>query len=197
MNKKIWILLAGTLIASQAIATEPTVSQTPTQAAQVETRPEFGPEHHKKMAEKLAADLNLTEDQIAVAERLREESRKKIEPLMQQMGDLRQQIDAERRANMEAFEKILTPEQKTRFDQIRKDGPERMRGKMMRGMHRVGPEDDRMPPQMHDDPQGDHPRFDHPRHEGKNDKDKPDKGKKHGEHRGADKRASEGGFVED
>ena len=58
--------------------------------------PEFGPRHkgprahgpkfdremHKKLADRFAKDLGLTEEQIAKADKIRENGRKKVEPLM-------------------------------------------------------------------------------------------------------------------
>lgn len=81
-----------------------------------------GPEMRKEHAEKFAKELGLTEEQKAQAEKLREEGRKKMEPLMKEMKDLRERMDAERKANMEEFEKILTPEQKEKLEAKKEEG---------------------------------------------------------------------------
>ena len=112
----------------------------------------FDKDFHEKMAKKMATDLNMTEEQQAQAKKIREDGRIKIKPLMDQMKDLREKIDTERRANMEEFEKILTPEQKKKFDEMKEKGPfgkkDEMdfkkhhkkpfdaKHKMMRGMHK-------------------------------------------------------------
>lgn len=75
--------------------------------------------HHEKMENKLADDLKLTDEQRAQAKEMRQEARKKIKPLMKEMKGIRQKMDKIRKENMEAFEKILTPEQKAQFDKIK------------------------------------------------------------------------------
>lgn len=79
----------------------------------------FDKEMHKKMADRFAKDLGLSEEQIAKADKIREEGRKKVEPLMKQMDELRRQADELRKENMKEFEAILTPEQKTRLEEIK------------------------------------------------------------------------------
>ena len=95
--------------------------------------PEFGPRHkgprahgpkfdremHKKLADRFAKDLGLTEEQIAKADKIREDGRKKVEPLMKQMDELRRKADELRKENMKEFEAILTPEQKTRLEEMK------------------------------------------------------------------------------
>jgi Spy/CpxP family protein refolding chaperone len=176
MNKKIlFALLAGTILSANVARAAETATDTDTKAQEV-TQQRFDQERRKRMAEQMAKDLNLTDEQIAQAEQLREESRKKIEPLMKQMGELRQQMDAERRANMEAFEKILTEEQKARFDQMRKSGPRHDSKRMMRGMDRAPNNGEMLPPPEGDeDFQGDGPRRG-PRPDGGHDKDHKHKG---------------------
>ena len=50
-------------------------------------------------------------------------------PLVNEMKDIREKMDEKRRANMEEFEKILTPEQKEKFEALKEKGRnERMRG---------------------------------------------------------------------
>ena len=52
------------------------------------------------------------------AEKIRLDGRKKIKPLMKKMLKLRKEIDNERKENMEEFMKILTPEQKDKFEKM-------------------------------------------------------------------------------
>ena len=100
--------------------------------------PKFDKNFHEKMAKKMAEKLNLTTEQQEQAAKIRQEGRKKIEPLMKEMKDLREKIDAERRANMEEFEKILTPEQKKSFDEMKTKGPKFEKGHMFGKHHRKG-----------------------------------------------------------
>ena len=95
--------------------------------------PKFGPEHkgprahgpkfdkkkHEEMADKFADKLDLTKEQREQAEKIRQDGRKKMEPLMKEMKELRQKMDELRRENMEEFEKILTPEQKKQLDEMK------------------------------------------------------------------------------
>ena len=71
-----------------------------------------------KVANKIAEDLKLTAEQQRRAEEIRQQGRQEIEPLMKQMKELREKMDEKRRANMEEFEKILTPEQKAKFEEL-------------------------------------------------------------------------------
>lgn len=71
------------------------------------------------VSEKLGKKLNLTAEQKAQAKQIREDGRAKIKPLMEQMRETRRQVDAIRQENMQAFEKILTAEQKAQFEQIK------------------------------------------------------------------------------
>lgn len=89
--------------------------------------PKIDKEMHKKMADKFAKDLGLTEEQKDQAEKIREDGRKKVEPLMKEMKNLREKMDNLRKENMEEFEKILTPDQKTKLEQLKKDH-DKMRG---------------------------------------------------------------------
>lgn len=118
------LMLAGTIISAGALATTSVFAQEdlPVDAPKVEhhfNREDF----HQKMSEKIAKDLNLTEEQQAKAKEIREEGRKDIEPLMQEMKDLREKMDTKRKANMEEFEKILTPEQKAKFEEMKNKKP--------------------------------------------------------------------------
>lgn len=82
--------------------------------------PKFDKEMHKKMADKFAKDLGLSDEQKAQADKIREEGRKKVEPLMKEMKNLREKMDKLREENMKDFEKILTPEQKTKLEEMKK-----------------------------------------------------------------------------
>lgn len=81
--------------------------------------PKFDREMHKKLADRFAKDLGLSEEQIAKADKIREDGRKKVEPLMKQMDELRRKADELRKENMKEFEAILTPEQKTRLEEMK------------------------------------------------------------------------------
>lgn len=159
MNKKLlFILLAGTMLSVCAVRAQEQATADDAPAVQMMPK-RFDRNHHKAMAAKLASDLGLTEEQKAKAEQIRQEGQAKIAPLMEQMKSLRQKIDDERRTNMQAFEEILTPEQKQRFEVMKqqhdrrfKEGPKHEgEGRMMRGIHRIGDDGEMLPPPPHDD----------------------------------------------
>jgi Spy/CpxP family protein refolding chaperone len=102
------------------------------------------PKHEMKMETRgpigLAQELNLTDEQKKTAEKIREDGWKKMEPLIRERKELDQKMDALRKENMEEFEKILTAEQKTTFEALKKQKHHR---KMRRPMT---PDDATMPP---------------------------------------------------
>ena len=74
---------------------------------------------HEEMSKKLADDLGLSDEQKAQAEKIREDGHAKMKPLMEERRVLHEKMDNLRKANMEEFEKILTPEQKSKFEEIK------------------------------------------------------------------------------
>lgn len=68
---------------------------------------------------KLIEQLKLTPEQYNTIQERRKADQEKIKPLMEKMKELRQQMNEIRKANMKAFEDILTPEQKIEFDKIK------------------------------------------------------------------------------
>lgn len=80
---------------------------------------EFNREKMREQADKFAKDLGLTEEQKAQAEKIREEGRKKMDPLMKDMRELREKMDSAREENMKEFEAILTSEQKAKMEEIK------------------------------------------------------------------------------
>ena len=80
-----------------------------------DNRPRVEMRDRKPLSEK----LNLTDEQKAQADKIREEGREKMKPLMDEQRVLREKMDVVRKANMEEFEKILTPEQKKVFDEMK------------------------------------------------------------------------------
>lgn len=89
-----------------------------------EARPEYHdldkrPRHEMRMREDLAAKLKLTDEQKALADKIREDGRLKMEPLMQERRTLHEKMETLRKQNMEEFEKILTPEQKEMFARLK------------------------------------------------------------------------------
>lgn len=90
--------------------------------------------HHEKMAQKLADDLNLTDEQRAKAKEMRQQAREKIKPLIDEMKEIRKKMDTIRQENMKAFEEILTPEQKETFAKIKTERKAKFK-KMMKKHH--------------------------------------------------------------
>lgn len=145
-------LLASTVMFSGAVNAADTENPLPQDVEKVEMVKHhrgFNKDFHEKMAKKMAEELSLTDEQQEQAKKIREEGHKKIKPLMDEMREVRQKLDKERKANMEEFEKILTPEQKDKFEKMKEKGPFGKKGKggfkkhhkgrpehkMMRGMH--------------------------------------------------------------
>ena len=128
MNKKLLsVMLATTILAAGALQAAPKGEkggemEAPVKVEKVEKARRLGKKHHQEMAERMAKDLGLTAEQRQKADELRKKSQEKIKPLMDEMKDLREKIDAERKANMEEFEDILTPEQKQKFEEIKERG---------------------------------------------------------------------------
>lgn len=97
------------------------------------------PRHEMKMHEDLAQKLNLTAEQRTLADKIREDGRRQMEPLMQERKALHEKMEKLRKENMEEFEKILTPEQKEAFAKFKEEHRpphERMK------KHRFGPRHD-------------------------------------------------------
>lgn len=123
MNKILLSTLLATTVMFSSIANAsenviesslPKVEQT----EPIQPLKKFDKNFHKEMAKKMAKDLNLTKEQQEKAEKIRLDGRKKIKPLMKKMLKLRKEIDNERKENMEEFMKILTPEQKDKFEKM-------------------------------------------------------------------------------
>ncbi|MGN1062830.1 MAG: Spy/CpxP family protein refolding chaperone [Alphaproteobacteria bacterium] len=83
--------------------------------------PEQAQKKKKEMDEKLASKLNLTPQQRDAADKIHEQARAKMDPLIEQMKELRRQMDEIRRQDMVEFEKILTPEQQEAFDKMKRE----------------------------------------------------------------------------
>ncbi len=93
------------------------------------------PKHHKgdKAREtrpdgKMDKFLDLTDEQKAKAKEIREQSRKEIEPLMNEMKTLREKMDKIREADMKKFEALLTPEQKAKLEARKKHHEKEFKG---------------------------------------------------------------------
>ena len=169
MNKQFFCcaVAAGILLSGAAMAQKPVVISNPQAEQGVEHKfAKFDKEHHEKMAKRLADKLSLTEEQQQKAEQIRKSGQEKIKPLLDEMMELRKKIDKERRANMEEFENILTPEQKTAFEKLKAEDKADFRKRMPKmrpmmknaGRHHNGeqlppplPEDAVLPPPPMDD----------------------------------------------
>ena len=117
------LLLATTILSGGAV-----IGQANAQDPAMPTEPQIGAhfdreQMHKEMSQKIAQDLSLTKEQQEQAKAIHEKGKKDIEPLLNEMKDLRQKMDEKRRATMEEFEQILTPEQKAKFEEMKKNAP--------------------------------------------------------------------------
>lgn len=121
-NNMLSILLATSVISSGVLSVEAYAEDAAPEMPKFEQA--FNPEQmRQKMQQKMADELGLTAEQQKQAEALSEKSKAEMEPLMKEMKDIREKMDAKRRANMEEFEKILTPEQKEKFEALKHKGP--------------------------------------------------------------------------
>lgn len=101
------------------------------------------PRHHKEMhkrpkPEKMDKFLDLTDEQKAKAKEIREQSRKEIEPLIDEMKTIREKMDKIREADMKKFEALLTPEQKAKLEARKQHHEKDFKG---REKHRFPPRD--------------------------------------------------------
>jgi Spy/CpxP family protein refolding chaperone len=115
------ILLSATIISSGAFCAN---AQTPDMPEQpkIEHKMDFE-KMHQKMQQKIAEDLGLSAEQQEQAKAIHEKGKAEIEPLMKEMKALRAKMDEKRRANMEEFEQILTPDQKVKFEELKTKAP--------------------------------------------------------------------------
>lgn len=81
-----------------------------------ELRPEPTPEMKAKFAER----LGLTDEQKEKLEVMRKEDMAKMEPLFEQMKNLRQEMKDLRQVNRQHFESVLTDEQKVILQEMKK-----------------------------------------------------------------------------
>ncbi|MCK7483753.1 MAG: Spy/CpxP family protein refolding chaperone [Candidatus Moduliflexus flocculans] len=120
------------------------------------------PKAHPGM--QLGKELNLTQEQQQKAAEMREKSRTAIKPLVDQLKDERQKlkelkeknapeqeikaqqqkvmelmskVKAVHEQNLSGFEGILTPEQKTKFQEIKKEKHEKMQEKRQERMNNM------------------------------------------------------------
>lgn len=168
MNKKLLLcsvfsaalLLGAGILNAKDVALD---TDTAPKAEFVKHHKDFKGKHeHKPLEDK----LGLSDEQKEQAKKIHEQGLKEMEPLMKEMKDLREKMDSVRKNNMEEFEKILTPEQKTKLEEMKKQIDGKMKefkdkhGKM-RGPRHLEHGD--FPPPPHGDgnlpplPQGDTP----------------------------------------
>jgi len=91
-------------------------------------------EMEKKMSEKLADELGLSQEQQEQAKNIRKAGREKLKPLFEEMKTIREKMDKIRKENMQTFEEILTPEQKAKLKEIKDKHHEKMK-KRFKGRH--------------------------------------------------------------
>lgn len=134
MNKT---LMTAFCAAGLLMGTSVVMAQDPGMTPPLPPHEEMGPRPHEfrgrhpgKMQDRLAEELKLTEEQKAELQKVRDENREKMKPLMEQMKELRKQMDDLRKADMDSFEAILTPEQKTTFEEIKAKRHSDMKQKM-------------------------------------------------------------------
>ncbi len=117
MNKFLLTTALSTVIAFSAYSNA--FAEAAANPAEPAQQAEKMPKPHKEMRklpkpEKMDKFLDLTDEQKA--KEIREQSRKEIEPLMNEMKTIREKMDKIREADMKKFEAILTPEQKAKLE---------------------------------------------------------------------------------
>lgn len=127
MNKKILMLTCASvlMLGANGAWAQDTITEPMNPPPAPEMQAPKG-DMHKMRAEKLANDLNLTEEQRKKAEEIRKADFEKMKPLMEEMKALHEKMDTMRQENMKAFEAILTPEQQEKFAQIKEEHKRKM-----------------------------------------------------------------------
>ncbi len=122
MKKNLLTILLATTFVSGSILLNNAYGQDAVPSAISENHEELSDhvQMHKEIAKKIAEDLELTDEQLKKAEDIHTKGRQEMEPLMDEMKNLRARMDTKRRANMEEFENILTPQQKEKFENMKK-----------------------------------------------------------------------------
>lgn len=144
MSKKLLLTSVAVIFAMSqfnAMANDNKPIHNQTKPAQIEQKMEHGKNHlpnFEKREQKLAEELNLSDEQKEMAKKIREDGHKKAEPLMKQMKEIRTQLDNLRKENMKEFEKILTKEQLDKFEKIKEEG----KNNMMKKRHHRKPKKD-------------------------------------------------------
>ncbi len=141
MTKLLLTTALSTLIAFSAYSNA--FAKAATNPAEPAQQTEKMPKHHKEMRkrpkpEKMDKFLDLTDEQKAKAKEIREQSRKEIEPLMDEMKTIREKMDKIREADMKKFEALLTPEQKAKLEARKQHHKKDFKG---REKHRFPPHD--------------------------------------------------------
>ncbi len=91
--------------------------------------------HGKEMRggpDKLAKDLGLSDEQKKQAEEIHKKGREKVKPLMDEMKKIHEKMEKLRKENMAEFEKILTPEQKDKFEKVKAERKKHWERKKMK-----------------------------------------------------------------
>ena len=124
MNKKLLLMYTATALTLSAFTasaddkkTLPLMDNMP----KIEHMERHMPPKPEVMEAKLADKLGLSAEQREKAKIIRKVGHKKVKPLMKEMKELRHKIDKLRHENMEEFEEILTPEQKNKFEELKKE----------------------------------------------------------------------------
>ncbi len=108
------------------------------------------PPHHEQIDRfhhKMAERLKLTDEQKKQAEEIRKAGREKVKPLMDEMKQIREKMDAVRAENMKEFEKILSDEQKTELEKIKAEKKAEFKARRHhRGERPMPPKDHPLPP---------------------------------------------------
>ncbi len=144
--KKTWLtmLAVGAIMCSPVMTFAQDGELSPPPPHEEDMRPEMKKDHQDRFAK----ELGLTDEQKVQAEKIRQAGREKMKPLMEKMKTLRKEMDELRKANMQEFEKILTPEQQTKLKDMKAKMDKKMKkehrpdGKRERGKKGHGPKKD-------------------------------------------------------
>lgn len=132
-------MLTGTVLVMSSAYADETEKALAEPATQTETVVQNERKHHSKeeMRQNFAKRLNLTAEQQQKADAIHQKSKAEMDEIKSQMKELHQKANTIRENNKKEFESILTEEQKTVLETMKKEhkGPKKLRQVPMLNRH--------------------------------------------------------------